>query len=71
MTQDPVHYHESGVQPNHEHHVWDRTGWYFWDETWADRNGPYYTEEAARKALAAYCIFLNDGAVIPALTIGI
>ena len=60
MFPDPVHYHESGSEPNHEHQKWDRSGWYFWDETWADREGPYYTEEAARKALQQYSDQLNE-----------
>ena len=62
---DPVHYHESGALPNHEHHQWERTGWYFWDETWADRIGPYYTEEACRLALAGYGVWLDNGMVDP------
>lgn len=28
--------------------------WFFWDETWADRVGPYLTEKLARDALADY-----------------
>ncbi len=30
-------------------------GWYFWDETWADKHGPYDTEQQARTALVIYC----------------
>jgi len=29
--------------------------WYFWDETWADRLGPYDTEVEARAKLVQYC----------------
>lgn len=29
--------------------------WYFWEETWADRNGPYDTEEIAKSELKRYC----------------
>ena len=29
--------------------------WYFWDETWADRYGPYDNEDTCRKALDRYC----------------
>jgi len=29
--------------------------WYFWDEVWSDRLGPYATEQEARQALAEYC----------------
>jgi hypothetical protein len=30
------------------------TGWYFWDETWASRFGPYGDEPKAREMLAKY-----------------
>lgn len=40
METDPVH--------NQEGH------WYFWDETWGDRHGPYDTEREARSQLAKY-----------------
>lgn len=42
MYNDPIH-EEDGK-------------WYFWDETWADRYGPYDTEEIARETLKRYCI---------------
>lgn len=29
--------------------------WYFWDETWADRHGPFPTAKAANAALEKYC----------------
>jgi len=29
-------------------------GWYFWDETWAYRYGPYPTKEVAREACINY-----------------
>jgi hypothetical protein len=29
--------------------------WFFWNEVWADRPGPYETEEDARAALKEYC----------------
>lgn len=35
--------------------------WYFWSETWADRQGPYDTEENARFELVAYCQWLDTG----------
>jgi len=28
--------------------------WYFWDETWADRHGPFETKEEADKELDKY-----------------
>jgi uncharacterized membrane protein YbhN (UPF0104 family) len=35
--------------------------WYFLDETWADRHGPYVTEEEARIALYCYCQWVLEG----------
>ena len=32
----------------------DDDKWYFYDETWTDRYGPYDTEEIARTKLAQY-----------------
>ena len=29
--------------------------WWFWDEVWAYRDGPFQTEEAARERLKEYC----------------
>lgn len=34
-------------------------GWYFWDETWAGRQGPYSTEKAARRNMKYYCESLD------------
>ena len=31
------------------------SGWYFWNEVWADSYGPYNTEEEARENLNRYC----------------
>ena len=36
------------------HIDWDDDKWYFWDETWATRYGPYDSETAARRALKYY-----------------
>jgi hypothetical protein len=33
--------------------------WWFWDETWADRHGPYPSRPVAKAALIAYCKELN------------
>lgn len=30
--------------------------WFFWDETWTRRCGPYDTEQEARQALVEYCL---------------
>ena len=39
---DPIH-EENGL-------------WYFWDETWSDRNGPYPTRRHAEADLIGYCL---------------
>lgn len=46
--QDPVHEGANGQ-------------WYFWDETWANRHGPYPTRREAEDMLHCYCRFLEDG----------
>lgn len=38
---DPVHQDDDGT-------------WWFWTETWADRNGPFNSENEARVALKEY-----------------
>lgn len=36
--------------------IWEEEGqWFFVDETWTDKVGPYGSEEEARDALNAYC----------------
>lgn len=44
--------------PLHE----DGGKWYFWEETWADRQGPFETREIALESLRIYCDWL-DGAL--------
>ncbi len=44
---DPVHQNEDGK-------------WYFWDECWAFEEGPFDTEQDARKALEQYGEYLNE-----------
>jgi len=39
--------------PNPIHQEGD--SWYFWDETWAFRYGPYKTREEAERELDRYC----------------
>ena len=39
---DPVHFDPSTSK------------WYFWDETWADKFGPFNTEEEAKKECVKY-----------------
>ena len=46
MSTDPVHEHEGQ--------------WYFWDEVWAYRVGPYKSEEEARKQLNHYSEYLDN-----------
>jgi len=33
----------------------DSDGWWFWEENWAIRHGPYNTREEAVKKLTEYC----------------
>lgn len=33
--------------------------WYFWDETWADRVGPFADEQRCRRALYEYVLSLG------------
>jgi len=35
-------------------HCYDEK-WWFWDETWSDRMGPFDTEEQTEEALRQYC----------------
>lgn len=35
--------------------------WYFWDETGADRMGPYDSQDEARAELVDYCQYLTTG----------
>jgi len=37
--------------------------WYFWDETEADRCGPYGTKSKAEAAMIVYCAWHLDGKV--------
>lgn len=39
------------MSPIHE----ENGKWYFWDEVWVDRYGPYDTEEECKEALDRYC----------------
>lgn len=34
-------------------------GWYFWDETWCYRHGPFSTKEEADRACKVYAICLD------------
>lgn len=48
-AQDPVHQ--------------EADGWYFYDETWADRQGPFPSEAITRVELKKYGEWLNTGRV--------
>ena len=41
MPNDPLHRHEEK--------------WWFWDETWANRHGPYLTRTGAKAEFEKYC----------------
>ena len=34
--------------------------WYFWEETWADRQGPFDTLQECKDVLKRYCIEYLD-----------
>lgn len=37
----------------------EENNWYFWDESWTEKHGPFYSEEEARQELSLYCLFLD------------
>lgn len=47
VAHNPVHYLEH--YDDHEPH-----GWYFWNETWTERLGPFDTEAQANEELTRY-----------------
>lgn len=52
---DPVHHYVHSI--DEEYHIEDNpaSGWYFWDESWGYRYGPYETRELCATALNQYC----------------
>jgi len=59
MLNDPVHYLCEAER------VYGYTiNWYFWDEVWTNRIGPYRSEKDCRKALELYYKHLNREEVI-------
>jgi hypothetical protein len=46
-----------GFAHNPIHQYQDR--WWFWDEVWAHRVGPFETQEKAQEALKDYCDYLD------------
>jgi len=43
------------LRPNHPVHK-ELEKWYFWDETWAHRYGPFETAKEANEALNYYMV---------------
>ena len=43
----------------------DQGKWYFWDEVWAQRFGPFDSEEMAAKACTRYAMTVLDGGEDP------
>lgn len=43
------------IDPVHQ----ENGSWYFWDETWAYRYGPYESKEKAREMLENYAVLLS------------
>ena len=48
MATDPVHYDEN------------EKAWFFYDETWTDRHGPFPTREKASEACSRYAKTLDN-----------
>ena len=48
MNEDPIHCVEKPTKYN------PLPGWYFWDETWSYKHGPFSTREEAVEALKNY-----------------
>jgi len=46
--------------------VHSETLWFFWDESWANRHGPYKTRKDAEEALNRYLHWLETGEELPA-----
>ena len=53
---NPVEYIEktSSEFHNAEFAGYTIPGWYFWDETWANCHGPFYSEQEANEKLEIY-----------------
>ena len=49
LNEDPIHFIEISTKYD------PLPGWYFWDETWIFKYGPYDTREEAVEALENYC----------------
>ena len=55
---DPIQYITEGG-PDSDLYGYKGPGWYFWDETWTQANGPYPDLEKAKKAMRKYEEFLS------------
>lgn len=53
---NPVHYDDSSTEWERDTATYNGPGWYFWDETFVARNGPYATEAEANAECERYCI---------------
>lgn len=49
-TPEPIHF----INTLEAKLIGKESGWYFWDETWTDRYGPYETAQDAASALHEY-----------------
>lgn len=56
---NPVHYVDAPFKEL-DSEIERLAGWYFWDETWAHRAGPYPTEADANIACEAYARWLDS-----------
>lgn len=56
-NQRPPKVQKHETVPVHEH----EKKWYFWDETWTDRHGPYDTKAEAEIGLKLYAFYLETG----------
>lgn len=52
MNHDPIHYQATTVQEDDG--TSSAPGWYYYDETWAHRYGPFDTSEEAAASLRNY-----------------
>ena len=53
MMSNPVHYAKANQSVETDEGEF-KEGWYFWDETWAYRFGPYLTQDQANVSLDKY-----------------
>lgn len=57
IYRDPVHFHLKDELAHCDLDLaTDETGWYFWDESWASRHGPFSSRSAAVAMLHEYSV---------------